>query len=108
MSDKMNKSLIYGLIGAGVLVAGAIVFHHLSSKVTNSSACFDEIEALGPPKKEANGLLSFNYYKDIFMIISKYSKQKFADEKKELLARRRTALKAGNMDEYKEIVKEMI
>jgi hypothetical protein len=42
------------------------------------------------------------------MIISKHSKLKFGEEKKGLLAKRRSALKEGNMDEYKEIVKETI
>jgi len=104
-----NKGLVYALVGAGALVASALVFHYLSSKsVSSSSLAFEEIEALGPAKKEANGLLSFNYYKDIFMIISKHSKLKFAEEKKELLAKRRRALKEGNMDEYKEVVKDTI
>lgn len=104
-----NKGLIYALAGAGALVIGALAFHYLSGKQTGSSSLvFEEIESLGPPKKEANGLLSFNYYKDIFMIISKHSKQKFAEEKKDLLAKRRRALKDNNMEEYKEIVKETI
>ena len=42
------------------------------------------------------------------MIISKHSKAKFADEKKEYIVRRRKALKEGNDREYKEIVKDMI
>ena len=42
------------------------------------------------------------------MIISKHSKQKFADDKKECIAKRRRALKDGNEREYKEIVKDMI
>ena len=42
------------------------------------------------------------------MIISKHSKQKFADDKKEYITRRRKALKENNERDYKEIVKEMI
>src|SRR6185312_5955041 len=103
-----NKAWLYGVIGAGALITGALVFHYFSSKQVASSQCFDDIEALGPAKREANGMLSFNYYKDIFTIISKYSKQRFQDEKKDLLTKRRKALKDTNMDEYKEIVKEMI
>jgi hypothetical protein len=52
--------------------------------------------------------LSFPYYKDVFMIISKHSKARFADEKKDFIAKRRNALKSNNDREYKEIVKEMI
>lgn len=42
------------------------------------------------------------------MIISKYSKEKFAEEKKELLTRRRRALKEKKTELYKDIVKETI
>lgn len=42
------------------------------------------------------------------MIISKHSKQNFSEEKKELSTKRRAALKAGIMSQYKEIVKETI
>jgi len=73
--------MIYALAGVGALVAGALVFHYVSNKQASNSQCFDEIEALGPPKKQSNGLLSFDYYKDIFMIISKHSKLKFASER---------------------------
>ena len=107
-SESNNKALIYGLVGAGALITGALVFHYFSSKTVSNSQCFDEIEALGPAKRETNGMLSFNYYKDIFQIISKHSKIKFADERKELLNKRRGSLKVGNMDEYKEIVRDMI
>ena len=76
MSEGNNKTLIYALAGAGALIGAALVFHYVSNKqeASSSSQCFEEIEALGPAKKEANGMLSFNYYKDIFMIISKHSK----------------------------------
>jgi len=57
---------------------------------------FDEIEALGAPKKESNGFLTFAYYKDIFLIISRHSKARFAEEKRELLTKRRKAHKDGN------------
>jgi hypothetical protein len=106
-----NKAIIYGLAAAGALITGAILFNYLSNKTSSASSSSDvlaEIEALGPPKKSPNGLLTFPYYKDIFMLISKHSKLKFAVEKKELLKKRREASKSGNKIEYKEIVKELI
>jgi hypothetical protein len=33
------------------------------------SQVYEEIDALGPAKKEMNGMLSFMYYKDVFAII---------------------------------------
>lgn len=103
-----NKPWVYVALGAGALVATAVVVHLLTSKSSGSSHCFDEIDSLGAPKKEPNGLLSFGYFKELFGIVSKYAKQKFADEKKDLTARRRKALKEGNEQLYKEIVKEMM
>lgn len=100
-------------IGVGAaLVAGALIFHAISSKgeeaAQQSSKVLEEIDALGPPKKEMNGLLNFGYYKDVFFIIQKHAKTRFAEEKAELLRKRRTLLKDNKMTEYKELVKEMI
>lgn len=108
--NGVNKNVIYGLAAAGALVGAAILFNYISNKSTNatSSAVLDEIDALGPAKKEANGLLTFPYYKDIFLLITKHSKAKFGEEKKDMLVRRRAALKDGREAEYKEIVKEAI
>lgn len=106
MSD--SKKLVYALLGVGALVTGAIAFHYLSGKESGNSLCFEEIDNLGAPQKDANGLLSFPYYKNVFMIISKNAKQKFGDEKKDYIARRRRALRENNDRDYKEIVKEMI
>jgi hypothetical protein len=70
-----NKKLLYALAGGAALIGGAIIFSYLSGKSeSSSSVCFEEIDALGPPKKEPNGLLAFNYYKDVFLIISKHAK----------------------------------
>lgn len=63
---------------------------------------------MGAPKKEMNGLLSFTYYKDLFVIMQKHAKLKGAEDKKEMLAKRRQLLKDNKMDEYKELVKEII
>ena len=93
-----NKTIIYGIAAAAALIGGAILFNYVSGKNNNSSTTvvFDEIEALGPAKREANGSLTFPYYKDVFLIITKHSKLRFADEKKELLGKRRKAHKDGN------------
>ena len=96
--DGNSKAIIYGLAAAGALIGGAILFNYISGKSSTSStsAAFDEIEALGPAKKEPNGLLTFPYYKDVFLIITKHSKLRFAQEKKDLTNKRRGALKAGH------------
>lgn len=108
MTSSGNNALTYGIAGAGALIAGALAFHYISTKTSVSSPVFEEVEALGAPQRQANGFLPFNYYKDLFMIISKHSKQNFSEEKKELSTKRRAALKSGIMSQYKEIVKETI
>ena len=53
-------------------------------------------------------MLSFMYYKDVFAIIQKHAKAKFATEKKQMMETRRKHLNKGELKEYKEIVKDMI
>ena len=72
-----NKVLLYSLLGGAALIGSAIIFHLLTNKESKSSQMFDDIEALGAPKREANGMLSFPYYKDLWFIIQKYSKEAF-------------------------------
>eukprot|EP00347_Sterkiella_histriomuscorum_P001648 403371214 len=72
------------------------------------SIVFEAVDALGPPQKGSNGLLSFPYFNDILQIIYKNGKETFAVEKKELLIRRRQLLKENKMDQYKEVVAEVI
>jgi hypothetical protein len=98
MSEKNTKTFLYlGIAGAAV-IAGAYIFHVLANKSSGSSPCFEEIDALGPPVKEPNGMLKFEYYKNMFMIISRHSKGRFAEEKKDLVAKRRKFLKEGNIN----------
>ena len=66
-----NKPLLIGLAAAGALVGAAVLFHLISGKqgASSSSAVLEEIDALGAPKKEMNGLLSFPYFKDLMSIV---------------------------------------
>jgi hypothetical protein len=73
MSD--NKKIYYVAAAGAALIGGALLFSYLSGKSESlHSLCFEEIDALGPAKKESNGLLAFVYYKDVFLIISKHAK----------------------------------
>lgn len=99
--------------GAAIaLVGGALLLHYFSSKQSESgevlSKALEEISALGEPKREANGLLSFPYYKDVFQIIMRNARQSFAEEKRELLRKRRELLRSQKTSEYKELVMDMI
>lgn len=89
-----NKPLLIGLAAAAALIGGAVIFHLISGKqgASSSSAVLEEIDGLGAPKKEANGLLSFAYFKDIMQIVQKHGKERFAREKQDFLVRRRQLL----------------
>lgn len=61
-----NKNLIYVAIGGAVVVGAALLFHLLGSKseeAVSNSKVLEEIDALGPAKREMNGMLAFGYYK---------------------------------------------
>lgn len=106
-----NKPLIVGLAAAAALVGGAILFNYLQSKsegTTTTEALLVDVDALGPPKREANGLLSFPYFKDLMMTVQRHGKERFASDKKEFLFRRRHLLQEKKEKEYKEVVAEMI
>ena len=48
------------------------------------SKALKEIKALGEPKREANGLLAFSYYKELYSIIMKYQRLLFAAQTQHL------------------------
>lgn len=106
--SKANNTLLYVGLGAAALIGGALVYNMLTKESSSASLVFDEIDELGPAQRDPNGMLSFKYYKDVFSVISKHAKSKFADEKKELVIKRRRALKESDNKTYRELVKEMI
>lgn len=110
MSSTPNNNWKYLVLGGAAVVASALLFNYFLSSETESSMskCYEEVEALGPVKKESNGILGFNYYKDLFAIVGRHGRLRFAPEKKKLVEKRRKALKEGKMKEYGEIVKEII
>jgi hypothetical protein len=94
--SKQNNTWLYLACGAAALIGGAILYNALSSKSNTMQVCLDEIDALGPIQRDPNGLLSFNFFKNIFVIVAKHAKLKYSDEKKETLKTRRKALYEGN------------
>ena len=66
--------LKYALIGTGALVTAGLVYYAVSNKPESNTECLREVDQLGSVKRDTNGMLSFSYYRDIFIIISKYAK----------------------------------
>ena len=105
IGDK-KKTLLYLGLGLGALVTSALVFNYLSGGESNQKV-IEELDELGTVKRQGH-VIEFKYYKDLFAVIAKHSKIRFAEKKKEFLTRRRAALKAGNNAEYKQIVQEQM
>ena len=63
---------------------------------------------MGAPQKDQNGLLSFNYFKNLFLEVQKFNKQSFGPEKQEFLRNRREALRNNEHTKYNELVKQMM
>ena len=105
MSASNNK-VWYAVLGIGALVTGAVVYHLISNNKSSQSDILEDVEALGEPKKDSRGILTFQYFKDIFILAQKHAKLKFAEAKQELLIKRRKAHQSGNEAEYGEIIKE--
>ena len=98
--------MMFGVAAVGIL--SYYLLGNKAEKTDNLSKSLKEIKALGEPKREANGLLAFSYYKDIISIIMKNARSDFAEEKKQLLVQRRELLRNNKTEEYKELVMEMV
>ena len=46
-------------------------------------------------------MLSFSFYKDVFVLVHKFAKGKLGEETKKTIATRREILTAGKKNEYK-------
>ena len=69
-SQNANKALWVGLAAGAALVGGAVIFHLLQGKSgSTSNAVIEDIDALGPAKKEMNGILAFTYFKDMMSVV---------------------------------------
>jgi hypothetical protein len=91
MSDK---KVIYAVAGGAAFVGAAVLFYLYSSNKGEVTVdlCMEEIEALGPKQMTPQGILAFEYYKNIFAIISKHAKLKFGAEKRNYIDKRRVLL----------------
>ena len=66
-----DKRVVYALVGGAVAIVGAAVAYTIySSKaeqvVTEEESIENELEELGEPAYEANGMLKFEYFLKIF------------------------------------------
>ena len=108
-----NKTIWYIAAGAAALVGGALLYHSLQGEGMGGDGggldkMFEEIGALGGVKRDPNGMMSFHYYKELFIIVNKYTKEKNAPAKKQLVDERRQALQNKDIETYKNLVKDIL
>lgn len=104
----MDKKVLYALIG-GVAVVGAAVAYHLASKSAEEAddGIDEDLDQLGEPQYEPNGMLRFDYFLKVFQICSFYGKNQFNIKKRELITQRRLALADNDDKKYEQIVMDM-
>lgn len=103
----MDKKVLYALLGGAAVAVAAIVYSMSKDGESDEPTADDIIEQLGPVKRDANGMLEFDYFLKIFQICTVYGKTQFGERKKEMIAQRRVALKDGDDKKYEEIVMQM-
>ena len=71
-------------------------------------AAFEDIDKLGPMKKNEKGVLHFDYFKDLMLILSRHARASFATYKQAAIEKRRKLLKEFKLNEYSELVKDLV
>ena len=100
----MDKKVLYALIGGVAVVGAAIAYHFMAKGESAEDTLDDDLDELGSLELDENGRIKFEQFLKIFQICSFYGKTQFAERKKQLIAQRREALKAGDEKKYEEIV----
>ena len=92
---------MYALVGGAALVGAAVAFHLLSKSSDEVEDSLEsDLEQLGALQLDANGRIEFAQFLKIFQICSFYGKTQFNARKKEMVAKRRQAFKAGDESTY--------
>jgi len=106
MSMFKDKKVMYALIGGATLLVGAALIAHMSSAAVEENPIDDDLDKLGPLKREEDGrYLDFDYFINVFELSTKYAKMKFSSKKKEYVSKRREAI--NDDEEYRKVVMEM-
>ena len=79
---SLSKKLLLALGSATIFLGVALYMNKKFSDRKNiNSDLIKEIFALGNPKKDKNGLYTFDYFKNIMNIAYKYAAQTFAESR---------------------------
>ena len=114
-----NKKVVYGIVGGVTLLASAGLIYYMMSKTDKvaieeetgskeDKKCVDAIKALGPVKNDANGKLDFEYLLKFCETVGRHAKAKQEIQKRELVTKRRIALKDNDETTYKDCIQQII
>jgi len=71
----MDKRVMYALMGGVAVVGAAVAYSVYAGKAEQETDTIeDDLAAVGEPQYEANGMLKFEYFLQIFHICSFYGK----------------------------------
>ena len=68
----------------------------------------ERLQEFGEVKANAVGLLSFNRFMHIFILITRHSKEQFIKEQRKVVEKRRRAFRLKAWSEYRKIVQHEI
>jgi hypothetical protein len=68
----------------------------------------ERLKEFGEMKFNAGGLLSFNRFMHLFILITRHSKEQFIKEQRKILSKRRRAFRLKSWNEYSKIVQHEI
>ena len=114
VEDNKNKGLFLGIAAATALVGAALLYHFVFSDEaeeeagsTSNIAADLEAENLHVVKKGPNGAtLDPQYMCKLLNFVTTSGRKRREADRKEALDARRTAFKADNWDDYRDIVRD--
>jgi len=105
MSTNTNTNLWMVIAGAGAIIAGAVIYHLVSSEDEESTDTLVlDMGQLQTIEKDASGTIKLQNFIEIFKLVTKHSKVRIGSVKSNSADERRQALREGNEDKYRELV----
>ena len=105
----MDIKVKYALLAGAAVVGSAIAYHFLSNSTEEATddGLDADLDQLGALELDAEGRIDFAQFLKIFQICSFYGKSQFLVRKKELIVKRREALKNNDTQLYEQTVMQM-
>jgi hypothetical protein len=113
-----NKKVVYGVIGGVTLLASAGIIYYMWNRAEKVAVddglsdedrkCVEAIKKLGPVRKDKNGNLDFEYLLQFCEVVGMHAKAKQEIQKRDIVERRRQALKENDENSYRDLIQQII